>query len=171
MPQYPRPTGRDHTEDQAAAAAAAQPDAEAADSAHAHANRKDSARPRRESIYLDGFAHKNPVPAACRIGEHLYTGVLTGRDPLHHTMPTTLDEQVRNIFAHVREVMRAAGGSTDNIIKLTVYLSDYRDRETLNEEWVRMFPDPTNRPTRQVMHAIFDGDTKVQADLVAVLAD
>lgn len=126
---------------------------------------------RRQSIYLDGFAHKNPVPAASRIGPHLVSGVLTGRDPRTHEMPRDLDSQVTNIFAHVRELMHAAGGTTDDILKVTVYLSDYRDRDALNRAWVEMFPDPESRPTRQVMHATFDGDTKVQADLVAVLAE
>lgn len=126
---------------------------------------------RRQSIYLDGFAHKNPVPAASRIGPHLVSGVLTGRDPRTHEMPRDLDSQVTNIFAHVRELMHAAGGTTDDILKVTVYLSDYRDRDALNRAWVEMFPYPESRPTRQVMHATFDGDTKVQADLVAVLAE
>ncbi|NLA65366.1 MAG: RidA family protein [Leucobacter sp.] len=125
---------------------------------------------RRTSIYLDGFAHKNPVPAACLIENHLTSGVLTGRDPETGEMPLDLDAQVRNVFAHVRELMRVAGGSTADIAKITVYLSDYRDREALNREWLEMFPDANDRPTRQVMHANFDGDTQVQADLVAVLA-
>ncbi len=124
---------------------------------------------RRESIYLEGFAHKNPVPAACRIGQHLHTGVLTGRDPETHEMPEDLDSQLANIFGHVRELMRVAGGSTDDIVKMTVFLRDYRDREALNREWIAMFPDPEDRPTRQVMAAVLDGDTLVQADLVAIL--
>lgn len=124
---------------------------------------------RRESIYLTGFAHKNPVPAACRIGGYLASGVLTGRDPESHEMPSGLDAQVANIFAHVRELMHAAGGSTDDIVKMTFYLTDYRNRDALNREWVAMFPDPASRPTRQVMRADFDGATEVQADLVAIL--
>lgn len=127
--------------------------------------------PRRESIYLEGFAHKNPVPAACRIGPHLYSGVLTGRDPVTHEMPEGLDEQCANIFAHVRELMRVAGGSTDDIVKMTFYLVHYRDRDPLNREWVAMFPDSADRPTRQAMAAVLDGGALVQADLVAILPE
>lgn len=124
---------------------------------------------RRISINIDGFAHANPVPVACRIGPHLTSGVLTGRDPETHEMPASLDAQVTNIFAHVRAVMAAAGGTTDDILKITVYLASYRERDALNREWLAMFPDPENRPTRQVMAATFDGVTLVQADLTAVL--
>lgn len=125
--------------------------------------------PRRQSIYLEGFAHRNPVPAACRIGPHLYSGVLTGRDPRTGTMPTGLDEQCANVFAHVRELMNAAEASTDDIVKMTFHLALYRDREALNREWVAMFPDEQDRPTRQAMAASLDGGSLIQCDLVAIL--
>ena len=37
--------------------------------------------PKRQSIEIEGFAHKNPIPAACRIGNMLMTGIITGTDP------------------------------------------------------------------------------------------
>lgn len=127
--------------------------------------------PRRQSIYLEGFAHVNPVPVACRIGSHLQSGVITGRDPQSHEMPEDLDAQIVNVFAHVRELMRVAGGSTDDILKMTFHLVHYRDREVLNREWVAMFPDPANRPTRQVMAATLDGAALVQGELTAILGE
>jgi hypothetical protein len=36
---------------------------------------------KRQSIYVDGFAHRNPVPAACRIGNLVYSGGIHGLDP------------------------------------------------------------------------------------------
>ena len=36
---------------------------------------------RRRSIYLDGFGHKNPIPAACMIDGLLMTGIIYGQDP------------------------------------------------------------------------------------------
>ena len=103
---------------------------------------------RRQSIYLEGFAHVNPVPAACRIGPYLQTGVITGRDPETHEMPEGLDAQMVNVFAHVRELMGVAGGSTDDILKMVFHLVAYRDREALNREWRAMFPGPESRDAR-----------------------
>lgn len=122
----------------------------------------------RTSIELDGFAHRNPVPAAARIGNMLFSGVLTGRDPHTRQMPADLASQVTNVFTHIRELMHAAGGSTDNIAKLTFWLPNYRDRDALNDAWIQMFPDPQTRPARQVMHAVLDQGGQIQADLVAV---
>ena len=124
---------------------------------------------KRQSYYLEGYAHQNPVPVASRIGPHLYSGVITGRDPETTDMPEGMDAQCTNLFAHVRELMRIAGAHTDDIVKMTFYLRNYRDRDALNREWVAMFPDPANRPARQVMSAELDGLTLLQGDLVAIL--
>lgn len=124
---------------------------------------------RRESIYLEGFAHANPIPVAARIGPHLQSGALTGRDSATGEMPESIDAQMANVFAHVRELMRAAGGGTDDILKLTFHLAAYRDREALNREWAAMFSDAADRPARQVMAASLDGGALVHAELVAIL--
>lgn len=126
---------------------------------------------RRVSIEIPGFSHANPIPAASRIGPFLATGVLTGRDPVTGDLPSDLAAQCYNVFQHIRAVMTAAGGSTDDILKLTVHLADYRDRDALNREWLTMFPEPGNRPARQVMAATLDGGSLIQCDLTAVLSD
>ncbi|WP_234985636.1 RidA family protein [Demequina sp. NBRC 110051] len=126
--------------------------------------------PRRVSIDMPGFSHANPIPAASRIGNLMLSGVITGR-PAGGEMPAGLSEQVAAVFAHVRTLMSAAGGSTDDIIKMTFWLADYRDREALNREWLAMFPDSSSRPARQAMHASLDGGCLIQCDLVAVLDD
>lgn len=124
---------------------------------------------RRRSIHVGGFSHANPVPAAARIGPYVWSGAITGRDPETREMPADLDTQAVNLFRHVREIVEAAGGTTDDIIRMTVYLRDFRDRDAVNREWEAMFPDPDDRPARQALPAAFDGDMRVQCDFVAVL--
>ena len=127
--------------------------------------------PRRTAIYLPGFGHVNPIPVASRIGPHLASGAVSGRDPSTREMPESLDEQCANVFTHVRALMEAAGGTPDDIIKMTFWLVDYRDREALNREWTAMFPDAESRPARHVLAAQLDGGALVQCELAAVLAE
>lgn len=127
--------------------------------------------PRRSSVLMPGFSHENPIPTASRIGPFLFSGVLTGRDPHTSTMPASLDAQCGNVFLHVRHLMAAAGGHVDDIVKMTFWLADYRDRMALNREWLEMFPDPASRPARQAMSAQLDRRALVQCDLVAVLEE
>jgi enamine deaminase RidA (YjgF/YER057c/UK114 family) len=133
-------------------------------------DKQDSTR-RRRSIHVGGFGHVNPVPAASRIGCFVFSGAITGRDPETREMPTDLDTQCVNMFRHVREIAEAAGGSTDDIVKMTIWLRDYRDRDALNWQWEAMFPDPDSRPARHALAATFDGHMLVQCDFIAVLGD
>ena len=123
----------------------------------------------RTSIDIKGFTHQNPIPNATRIGDILVSGVVVGFDPGTRTMPTDLDSQLANMFAHVKEIVETAGGTTDNIIKLTVWLRDAGDRELLNKHWTKMFPDPHARPSRHTLPmAAGGGAAQVQCDVMAV---
>jgi len=127
---------------------------------------------KRRSIYTSGFSHRNPIPAACRIGNLLVTGVINGSDPGTGKIPESLDDQCRLLFAQIRSIVEAAGGTTSDIVKVTVWLKDRTQKEALNREWLAMFPDPQDRPAR---HTPPGGDLEaprlIQADFMAVLDD
>ena len=53
---------------------------------------------KRKSIEIEGFAHKNPIPAASRVVNMLMTGIITGTDPMTGTLAETLEAQCANIF-------------------------------------------------------------------------
>ena len=90
-------------------------------------------RPRRTSVYVEGFGHVNPIPAACRIRDLIYSGVITGRDPGTGLPPETLDEQCAQMFRHLRDIVEAAGASLGDVIKVTVWLRDPGDRAALSD--------------------------------------
>ena len=125
--------------------------------------------PKRTSIYVEGFSHKNPIPAACRVGNMVYSGSIQGTDPATGKYGATLDEQSALMFAHVRRIVEAAGGSPENIVKMTVWLKDRGNREPLNREWLKMFPDPHSRPARHAIQSALDGEKLLECDFIAVM--
>ena len=125
---------------------------------------------RRQSVYVDSFAHANPIPAACRIGNLIFSGVITGRDRETGRPAVGLDKQCRLMFEHLREIVQAAGASTDDIAKITVHLKDRSDRVALNREWLSLFPDAANRPARHAHTADLDGDLLITCEFVAVIS-
>jgi len=122
---------------------------------------------KRQSIYTDSFAHTNPIPAACRMGPLLMTGIVNGIDPDKPDQPGSFDQQCAKMFARVRDIMSAAGGSTDHIVKLNVAVTDVTQRAAINSEWVKMFPDPHNRPVRHTVQAELDRGKLIQCDIIA----
>ncbi len=126
---------------------------------------------RRRSIYVEAFGHKNPIPAACRVGSLLTSGIVYGLDPLTGKVAPDLDAQCALMFRHIRTIVEAGGGTTDDIVKVTVWLQDRSQREPVNREWLKMFPDPQDRPARQAMQAELTGGMLVQCDFVANIQD
>jgi 2-iminobutanoate/2-iminopropanoate deaminase len=104
----------------------------------------------RKSVNFAGIQHGNPIPAASQIGSLLMSGVISGVPPDAVARPPSAPEQCRIMFENIGLLLKAAGGTTDNIIKVSVWLKDMTLRDRLNEEWVAMFPDPQSRPARHI---------------------
>lgn len=127
--------------------------------------------PRRRSIDVKGYAHQNPIPAGSVVGNLLATGRITGRDPVSGAIPPTLPEQITNMLGHVQAIVEAAGGTMEDIVKLNVYMQDPSQRGALNEVWLRLFPDPGNRPARHTQQTELSGGQLIQCDILAVVDD
>ena len=124
----------------------------------------------RRSIEVSGVKHLNPIPAASRKGPFVVSGAISGADPESGKVPPDLDAQCAAMFANVRRLIEAAGGTPDDIVKMTVWIADRALRPTLNKYWVEMFPDPHSRPARHtVAHGDFTPPMQIQCDLLAVI--
>ena len=125
---------------------------------------------KRRSINGSRARHENPIPNASRVGNVVMSSVIGGTKPSTRELPASLEEQVANVFAHIRHDVEAAGGSVDDIIKINFWLKDpTSQRAALNAEWVKMFPDPESRPARHTLALPADSRSLVQADFTAML--
>jgi enamine deaminase RidA (YjgF/YER057c/UK114 family) len=124
----------------------------------------------RQSVNFPGFNHQNPIPNASRVGNIVMSSVIGGSNPGTRELPPTLEAQVGNVFGYIRSAVEAAGGRTEHIVKINFFVKDpTSQREALNAEWVKMFPDPNSRPARHTQALPADSRALVQADFVAVL--
>jgi 2-iminobutanoate/2-iminopropanoate deaminase len=122
----------------------------------------------RRSIYVDEIAHQSPIPNASRIGNILVSGLIRGFDPETHKLATTLEQQCSYMFRNMRQCVEAGGAAVDDIVKVTVWVEKL-ERKLINEEWVKMFPDPKSRPARQVMEVPMEQGVFIQCDFMAVI--
>jgi len=125
---------------------------------------------RRQSINGSHARHENAIPNACRIGNIVMSSVIGGSNPGTRELPPTLEQQIANVFGYIRHDIEAAGGTVDDIVKVTFWVKDpAKQRAALNEGWVKMFPDPASRPARHTQHLPAESRALVQADFIAVL--
>ena len=124
----------------------------------------------RQSVNFPGFSHQNPIPNASRVGNIVMSSVIGGSNPGTRDLPPTLEAQVANVFNYIRSAVETAGGTTEHIVKINFFVRDpSTQREALNAEWLKMFPDPNSRPARHTQALPADSRALVQADFVAVL--
>jgi 2-iminobutanoate/2-iminopropanoate deaminase len=124
----------------------------------------------RRSINGARARHQNPIPNASRVGNIVMSSVISGANPGTRDMPPGLPEQMKNVFQHIRNDIEAAGGSVDDIIKITFWMQDpTTGRAAINDEWVTMFPNEASRPARHTLPSAGGGNALVTCDFVAVL--
>ena len=122
----------------------------------------------RSSIYVGEIAHQSPIPNASRIGNIIVSGLIRGADPATAKLAPTLEQQCAFMFRHMRQVAEAGGATVEDIIKVTVWMQELA-RKPVNDEWVKMFPDPAARPARQIIEAPMEPGVLVQCDFMAVI--
>src|SRR5260370_34781468 len=99
-----------------------------------------------------GAKHANRTPAAGGGGLLVVGGAIPGADPERGRAPADLDEQCRLMFENVRRVMAAAGGSPDDIVKMTVWVTDRSLRAIMKRDWRVKFPQPHCKAARHTLH-------------------
>jgi len=125
---------------------------------------------KRHSFEVDGLHHENPIPMGCVVGNMMMTSGIFGMEPHTRKFPDDIEGQCKLMFENVRRVMEAAGGTTDNIIKMVVWAKDKAFKNAVNKEWNAMFPDEHSRPARHTMlYGGFGGNALIQCEIVAVL--
>ncbi len=103
-------------------------------------------------------------PHARRVGELLFLSGIGPRDAASNGIPGNVHDadgmliaydialQTNAVFANVRAVLEASGARWEDLVDVTVYLTDMaRDFKTYNAIWAEHFPDPATAPCRTTL--------------------
>lgn len=127
---------------------------------------------KRRSVDVPGLSHGGlPIPQACVVGNLLISGGISPLDPATGGVPPGTGEQVELVFANVRRILDAAGGSTDDIVKCTVFVRDKAIRPVIDKHWSEMFPDERSRPARHTLRIDLTDPLQIQLEITAVLGE
>ncbi|HEX5368174.1 MAG TPA: RidA family protein [Dehalococcoidia bacterium] len=118
----------------------------------------------RESFEIQPVKHNAPIPMASRIGNIIYTSGIMGADPQTGQLPQSLEEQAKNCFRNLENVLAKAGATPADVLKLTVFIKSNNNRQAVNPAWLEMFPDPHSRPARhQTVVETLNFDIQIEA--------
>lgn len=105
---------------------------------------------------------------AVRAGNTVYLSGQIGLDPASGQLVEGIDAQIEQVFANLKAVAEAAGGSLAAAVKVNIYLVDLAHFAKVNESMARHFSQPYAARAAVGVAALPRG-ALVEADAVLVL--
>ena len=79
--------------------------------------------------------------------------------------------QTRQVFANIEAVLAAAGGTLDDVVKITVFAADIRYRDEINRVRTETFGAPYPASTQVAVASLVDPEWLVEIEAVAFIED
>jgi reactive intermediate/imine deaminase len=118
----------------------------------------------------DAPAAIGPYSQAIRAGNTVYLSGQIGLDPASGQLVEGLEAQAHRVLQNLRAVAQAAGGSMDDIVKLTLLMADLNDFAKANEIMAGYFSQPyPARATYQV--AALPRGARIEIEAILVLPE
>lgn len=126
---------------------------------------------RARSLDIPGVSHGGaPIPMGARVGNMIFSSGIMGKDPATDELPADVGLQAKFAFQNMIALLEAGGGSLDNLAHMTVFIKDDSARAAVNEQWLKCFPDPHDRPARHTLLHDLRGGMLLQLEVVAVVS-
>ena len=94
-------------------------------------------------LFLSGIGPRDPASNGIAGNEYFADGRVRKYD---------IEAQARAVFANVRAVLEASGAAWEDLVDVTVYLTDMtRDFTAYNRVWAEHFPDAATAPCRTTL--------------------
>jgi 2-iminobutanoate/2-iminopropanoate deaminase len=106
---------------------------------------------KREIIETDK-APRLPLPfsQAVRLGNLVFVSGQGPIDPITHEVKGDIKAQTERMMENIKNILEAAGTDMMNVVSTTVYLTDLKNFDGMNEVYRKYFPkDPPPRATVQ----------------------
>jgi 2-iminobutanoate/2-iminopropanoate deaminase len=126
----------------------------------------------RSTHEIPGHNHHDPIPMGARIGNLYASSGVSGVDPSSGdglNAAEGVDAQSRFGLGNIAALVQAGGGTLGNIGHMTLMIQDYADLPAIDAAWERAFPNPNDRPARQIMRLGVQGNSRVQFHMLAVV--
>src|ERR687897_1162164 len=78
----------------------------------------------RKSFHIKGMEHGAPIPNGAAIGNMIFSSAISGKDAKTGVLSPDPDEQAKAMFGNLQLFMDEAGGTSDNIAHITVFLKE-----------------------------------------------
>ena len=122
----------------------------------------------KNKIFTEQAPHPaGPYSQAIVAGNTIYVAGQGGMDPSSgKILNATFEEEVTRTFENIKAILAAAGATMNDVVKVTVYLSDLNNFGRMNEIYKKYFAEAY--PARATVGASLLFGTQIEVDCIAV---
>ena len=124
---------------------------------------------RKEIIVVDKLP-KPPMPYShcVKAGNFLFIAGQVGVDFTNGKLKgNSIKEQTEQALTNMTNILNAAGSSMEDVVKTTVFISDFKDFDEMNKVYARFFP--INQPARSTVQVVLYDGFKVEIEATAII--
>ena len=120
-----------------------------------------------------GPAHGDfPFSRYVAVGDTIYLSGIVGRDPRSSELARDdFETQTRVALEVIAEILSEAGGTLDEVVKATIYLTDMARFADVNAAYRRAFGDELPARTCVEVSSLPDPEAQVEIDVVTTRRD
>ena len=121
----------------------------------------------KQAVFVQSTAKGTPYSPAVKVGGQLYVSGQLPIDPHKGTIPDSIHEQTCLCLERIRDLVEKAGFKMQDVVKTTVYLTDFSKFSQMNEAYMTYFSEPYPARCAGEVSALAQG-ASVEIDCVAV---
>jgi 2-iminobutanoate/2-iminopropanoate deaminase len=111
-----------------------------------------------------------PAPAGSysqglKVGNQIYIAGQGPKNPVTGKVPKTIEEQTKQVLINIQNILKEAGSSLDDVVKVTVHLAELRDFDEYNQVYHQFFSEPY--PVRTTVGSKLLNQILVEIDVIA----
>lgn len=104
-----------------------------------------------------------------KAGPFVFLSGQIGIGPDGRIVGPTAEDQISQAFANVEALLQRVGASLSNVVKITSYLTDERDKPVLQRIRRELFTKPFPASTLLIVKGLASADYLYEVDVVAVV--
>ncbi len=120
----------------------------------------------KEVVYTDKAPKPvGPYSQGIKVGNFLFISGQIPIDPITGKLVDgSFEDKVRRVLENIKAIVEAAGGTLDNVVKVTVYLKDISKFQEFNKVYSQYFKEkPPARVVIEVPNLPLNADIEVEA--------
>ena len=124
----------------------------------------------RKPIIPNGVTANPALSPGIQVGDTLYVSGQIAVDPSGRLVGEgDCEAQTRQVMDNIRAVVEAAGGTMDNVVKTTGFLTDAADYPTYNKVRMETFPEKPPASSTVIIAALVRPELLVEVEAVVYL--